>query len=67
DYVQVAKTVAQAYKKFSTGCYLIWYPLLAQERHKTMLKSLSDISAKYVQAELIVGDIDSDIGMYGSG
>ncbi|QRN41506.1 MAG: 23S rRNA (adenine(2030)-N(6))-methyltransferase RlmJ [Neisseriaceae bacterium] len=67
DYLQIPKTVDQAYKKFSTGCYLIWYPLLARQRHRSMIKSLSNISAKYIQVELIVADVDNDTGMYGSG
>lgn len=28
DYQNVVKNIAQAYKKFATGCYALWYPVV---------------------------------------
>jgi 23S rRNA (adenine2030-N6)-methyltransferase len=32
DYTQVFDSIMQAYKKFSTGCYALWYPVVERQR-----------------------------------
>jgi 23S rRNA (adenine2030-N6)-methyltransferase len=69
DYRQVAEAVAGACKRFATGTYLVWYPLLQrpEARHlpERLMKSGAD---SWLRAELAVSRPPREgIGMYGSG
>ncbi|MBZ2187911.1 23S rRNA (adenine(2030)-N(6))-methyltransferase RlmJ [Alcanivorax sp. JB21] len=66
DYSAMAKALTQALKRWSTGVYLLWYPLLPDARHERMLRSLrAVVPGDVVQSELIVRK--SGAGMHGSG
>lgn len=40
DYLDVADTVIDAYKRFATGIYMIWYPVVDRERTEAMFDRL---------------------------
>ncbi|WP_341503915.1 23S rRNA (adenine(2030)-N(6))-methyltransferase RlmJ [Gallaecimonas sp. GXIMD4217] len=42
DYQQVVKAIKQAHKRFATGTYLIWYPVVERARTQAMLGGLKD-------------------------
>lgn len=44
EYKEIAEKVMQAYKKFSTGTYCLWYPILPENRHIPMLKKLQALN-----------------------
>ncbi|MCU4674893.1 23S rRNA (adenine(2030)-N(6))-methyltransferase RlmJ [Catenovulum sp. 2E275] len=70
DYQQVVKQVSAAYKKWATGIYLIWYPVLASSRDysHSLIKQLSAQGFKnMLKIELAVSEQQQDFGMHGSG
>lgn len=70
DYRRVVDTLQKAYKRWATGTYVVWYPLLARQRDHSqiLLKKLakSEFSSLLV-AELEVEARQTDTGMHGSG
>lgn len=83
EYQQVIDTVTKAYKKFSSGIFAIWYPLIAERSDKDPINSftksktgkserlLADLAAQpfknLLRVELCVTDKQQGVGMYGSG
>lgn len=68
DYDAVVKCIQDSLKRFATGTYLVWYPLLPREEPKKMLESLlSQNLPNWLNVTLSVQTPSSDFGMYGSG
>lgn len=69
DYQQVVDTLKAAIKKFSNGCYMVWYPCLGSaESQKLPMKLQKLVPDNFVQAELHVKSPQPDgFGMHGSG
>lgn len=59
DYADVVDTVQDALKRFPTGVYAIWYPVIARPEAHAMARKLKTLSTQaerpWVQAELSVG------------
>ncbi|WP_323845425.1 23S rRNA (adenine(2030)-N(6))-methyltransferase RlmJ [Microbulbifer magnicolonia] len=66
DYQRVISSLETALRRFATGVYLIWYPLLARPEVAAMVKKLKQMSPRHLHAELRVKDPVAG-GMYGSG
>ena len=70
DYQTVVDTLVQAHKRWATGIYAIWYPLLAKDvdRSAGLKDALANCGFDNVLcAELSVSQQAQDFGMYGSG
>lgn len=68
DYEKVIHTLKKAIKKFTTGCFLIWYPILQYEESKRLPEQLKTLAPKWLKAELSVKSFSKDgFGMAGSG
>lgn len=69
DYSRVVETLTKAYKRWATGTYVVWYPLLAKRRDHSqlLLKKLAQHSANVLVAELEVEAQQIELGMHGSG
>jgi len=69
DYRRVVDVVGEALRRFSTGTYLIWYPLLARPEARLLPERLAKLGAEsWLRAELAVSRPPrEDFGMYGSG
>ena len=68
DYQKVENTLKKSIKKFATGCYLIWYPILNREESKRLPEQLKKLAPKWLKTELIVKSFSQDgFGMVGSG
>lgn len=69
DYLRVTQVLAEAKKRFETGCYLVWYPCLSREESKKLPDRLKKLwPDNYLNAELHVHAPRSDgFGMHGSG
>lgn len=68
DYDLVTKTVIDAYKKFATGSYAIWYPVVERSRIQRMEKQLINSGIKNIQRfELAITDDNNIRGMTSSG
>ncbi|MEX0614623.1 MAG: 23S rRNA (adenine(2030)-N(6))-methyltransferase RlmJ, partial [Methylophaga sp.] len=68
DYDLVAKTVIEAHKKFATGTYAIWYPVVERSRIIRLEKQLIKSSIRNIQRFELGITADSDAsGMTASG
>lgn len=66
DYRQVVDAVRAAQRRFATGVYLVWYPLLDRPELEPMRRGLRQLGGKQLSVELQVASAAAR-GMYGSG
>ncbi|HET8807391.1 MAG TPA: 23S rRNA (adenine(2030)-N(6))-methyltransferase RlmJ, partial [Methylophaga sp.] len=68
DYDLVIKTIIEAHKKFSTGTYAIWYPVVERSRITRMEKQLINSGIRNIQRfELAITNDSNARGMTSSG
>lgn len=68
DYETVASVVAKAYKKFNSGTYAIWYPVVLRQQIQRLEKSLIRSGIKNMQCfELGLSADNEGRGMTASG
>ena len=68
DYSLVVKQVIQAHKRFATGTWAIWYPVVLRERMDEMEQALKKSGIKNIQLyELAISADNPDYGMTASG
>jgi 23S rRNA (adenine2030-N6)-methyltransferase len=68
EYEQVSETVKKAYKKFSTGIYAIWYPVVEREKVHELERSLVASGIRDIQRfELGLAPDSDGRGMTASG
>jgi len=68
DYVKAVKTIVKAYKKFTSGTYILWYPVVTRERINTMIKDFSRSDVKnLLQVEFCLQADSEEYGMTGTG
>lgn len=68
DYSAVVKGIMEGYKRFATGTYAIWYPVVHRQQIKRMLKELEATGIrKILQIELAVKPDSDQLGMTASG
>ncbi|MEQ5113158.1 23S rRNA (adenine(2030)-N(6))-methyltransferase RlmJ [Providencia vermicola] len=68
DYEAVVKAVAEGYKRFATGSYAIWYPVVLRQQIKRMVNQLEATGIrKILQIELAVRPDSDQRGMTASG
>lgn len=59
--------VAEGLRRFNTGCFAIWYPVIGRRRADAFAKKLIALGDKTLQLELNVRKAGSAHGMTGSG
>ena len=68
DYSRVVDCLQDSLKRFATGTYLIWYPLLQRPEPATMVEKLMRLSSNWLQVEMrVVAPCEEGFGMFGSG
>jgi 23S rRNA (adenine2030-N6)-methyltransferase len=69
DYRRVADSLVQALRRFASGTYLVWYPLLQRREVQVLRERLGRLGApSWLQVELTVQRPPATgQGMYGSG
>ena len=69
DYFALVKFLKLALKKWNTGCYVIWYPILARtiDQSKTLVQEIKRLNYPLLQAQLQVEEQQEEFGMCGSG
>jgi 23S rRNA (adenine2030-N6)-methyltransferase len=68
DYQKAVKTIIKAYAKFSTGTYILWYPVVKRELVEQMNETFTKSSVKNVlQVEFCLEDDTAEYGMTGTG
>ncbi|RJE77995.1 23S rRNA (adenine(2030)-N(6))-methyltransferase RlmJ [Pseudoalteromonas sp. MSK9-3] len=68
DYQQAAKMIIKAYKKFNSGTYMIWYPVVDRARIDLLEQTLVESGVRNVQLfELATSADTQEHGMTASG
>lgn len=68
DYTKAVKTIVKAYKKFTSGTYILWYPVVTRERINAMEKDFSRSDVKnLLQVEFCLQADSEEYGMTGTG
>ncbi len=72
DYQKAVNTIIKAYKKFATGTYILWYPVvkreLVEEMKNTFTNKESNSDVKnLLQVEFCLTDDSDEYGMTGTG
>lgn len=68
DYQAVVKGIQEGYKRFATGIYALWYPVVLRQQIKHMLKDLEATGIRNIlQIELAVRPDSDQRGMTASG
>lgn len=69
DYRRVVDVLRDAIKRFPTGTYAVWYPLLARPEARQLPERLADLGAEsWLDVRLAVQGAPRDgFGMFGSG
>ena len=68
DYLRVVDCIQDSLKRFATGTYMIWYPLLQRKEPAQMVEKLMRLSANWLQVEMTVqAPKNVGFGMHGSG
>ena len=68
DYLRVVDCVKDSLKRFATGTYIVWYPLLQRPEPAAMVRELIALNADFCQVEMMVQAPSLyGYGMHGSG
>ena len=69
DYINLVKAVKTGLSRWSTGVFVIWYPVLGKLRDhsKNLTSEIKRLNVPMLQAELRVEAQDDVYGMCGSG
>ncbi len=68
EYSDVVRAIAQSYKRWATGIYAIWYPVVNRDTIDDMLEGLESLGIhKILQIELGVSPDTHERGMTASG
>lgn len=68
DYQSVVKAIQQGYKRFSTGIYALWYPVVLRQHVKKMIHALEESHIRRIlQIELAIKPDNDQLGMTASG
>lgn len=67
DYVTVPRVVAALRRKWNVGILSVWYPILADARHATMLAVLAEADPDGLRHEVAFGPAREGHRMVGSG
>ncbi|MDE1309806.1 23S rRNA (adenine(2030)-N(6))-methyltransferase RlmJ [Vibrio aestuarianus subsp. cardii] len=68
EYRDVVKAIAKSYKRWATGVYAIWYPVVNRDTIDDMLEGLESLGIrKILQIELGVSPDTNERGMTASG
>jgi 23S rRNA (adenine2030-N6)-methyltransferase len=68
EFARLCETLAQAYRKWANGLYLLWYPIKAREAPDALARRLQQLSVpKILRCELTIAPLRADGGLVGSG
>jgi 23S rRNA (adenine2030-N6)-methyltransferase len=68
DYQSVIATVSSMYKRFTGGCYLLWYPVVDRKKNRCLERDLIRSGIKNIQLyELGIRPDNKGFGMTASG
>ena len=68
DYRRVATALDDGLKRFATGCYAVWYPIVTRREARALPGNLARRAGRWLRVTLEVRPAPADgLGLYGSG
>lgn len=68
DYHTVVDALVAGHKRFPTGTYAIWYPVLSRQQADNLINSVESTKIRNILlVELLIRDANTEQGMNGSG
>lgn len=68
DYRKTLLAVNEGLKRFATGCFAVWYPLVQRREAHELARALERLKTPWVHASLTISKPPEDgFGLYGSG
>lgn len=68
DYQKIPAALLEAYKRFATGIYLLWYPVVSRTQTQRMIDGIVNLGIKRIsQFELAIKPDNNQKGMTASG
>ncbi|GGP70431.1 ribosomal RNA large subunit methyltransferase J [Shewanella algicola] len=68
DYIDVAETLIKAHKRFATGVFMLWYPVVKREQTEAMLTLLKNSGIKkQLRIEQAINADSDEFGMTAAG
>lgn len=68
DYRRLLETLQDALRRFASGCYLVWYPIVQRAEARELPARLTGLGPRWLRAELRVRAPPAEgYGLYGSG
>jgi 23S rRNA (adenine2030-N6)-methyltransferase len=68
DFSKLSASFAQAYRKWPTGIYLLWYPIKERDAPDMLARCLRMLAVpKILRCEIMLGTPRADAGLVGSG
>jgi 23S rRNA (adenine2030-N6)-methyltransferase len=66
EYKTIPVILKNAYKRFATGVFCLWYPVVDMKLSQRVIRGMKDISSRYLHLEFLLNRKDNP-GMYGCG
>lgn len=67
EYQLISSIIQKAYNKFPLSIYMIWYPLLKENRHINLIRELKNCFDNNIWQHEYIHSKNNTIGVYGSG
>lgn len=68
DYQAIINAIIEMYKRFATGIYALWYPVIDRQRNNALEKALCNSGIKNIHLfELAIAPDNEELGMTASG
>jgi 23S rRNA (adenine2030-N6)-methyltransferase len=68
DFSRLSADLAEAYRKWPTGIYLLWYPIKERDAPDALARRLRKLAVpKILRCEIMLGQPRADAGLVGSG
>jgi 23S rRNA (adenine2030-N6)-methyltransferase len=68
DFTRLAGALTEAYRKWPTGIYMVWYPIKERDAPDALARRLKRIAMpKVLRCEITLGPSRADAGLIGSG
>jgi 23S rRNA (adenine2030-N6)-methyltransferase len=68
DFMRLSAALAEAYRKWPTGIYLLWYPIKERDAPDALARRLRKLAVpKILRCEIMLGTPRADAGLVGSG
>ena len=68
DYQKAVQTIIKAYRKFATGTYILWYPVVKRDLVNSMINAFKNSDVKnLLQVEFCLAKDNDEYGMTGTG